>query len=106
MSAKEEEFEKAVNDPALAYRTPEDVLADPRFDRDAKREILKSWELDARELAVAESENMGGGEPNMLTRVLSALADLADEEGASGKRASTAPKVPTMHGYSPRKDLP
>ena len=49
---------------------------------------------------------MGGGEPNMLTRVLSALADLADEEGASGKRASTAPKVPTMHGYSPRKDLP
>ncbi len=106
MGLNEEELEKAIRSPTSVYHTPEDVLSDSRLDTDAKRAILKSWELDARELAVAETENMGGGEPNMLTRVLAALAALADQEGAAGERASTVSKVPTMHGHSPRKDLP
>lgn len=92
-------LEKAMRDPALFYAAPDDVVADSRLDREAKRAILKSWELDARELAVAESENMGGGEPNMLTRVLAALARI---DGSRTDAEARQSKIPTMHGNAPR----
>lgn len=99
MSKAEFTLDKAVHDPSLFYASPADVVADSRLDHEAKRAILKSWELDARALAVAETENMGGGEPNMLTRVLSALADIDD---ARTEAEARQPKVPTMHGSAPR----
>jgi hypothetical protein len=77
-----------------AYQTPDDVLADTSLSDAQKRRILESWERDARELAVAEEENMGGGEPNDLDRVLQALAKLpAPEERPRGPA--------TMHGSQP-----
>ncbi|MEQ9245636.1 MAG: hypothetical protein RLO21_06575 [Nitratireductor sp.] len=77
-----------------AYKAPADVLADPSLSDAQKRRILESWERDARELAVAEDENMGGGEPNDLDRVLQALAELpAPEERPRGPA--------TMHGRQP-----
>jgi hypothetical protein len=78
-----------------AYKAPHDVLADTALSDAQKRRILESWERDARELAVAEDESMGGGEPNDLDRVLQALAELpAPEEERSRGPA-------TMHGSQP-----
>jgi hypothetical protein len=88
------ELERAVIEPSSVYATPEDVLADSRLDDADKRRVLESWERDARELAVAEEENMAGGEPNRLGAVLEALAKLpaADER----------PRGPaTLHGSQP-----
>jgi hypothetical protein len=88
------ELERAVIEPSSVYETPEDVLADSRLDDAEKRRVLESWERDARELAVAEDENMAGGEPNRLNAVLAALAKLpaADER----------PRGPaTLHGSQP-----
>jgi len=86
--ASEAEFDRD------AYKAPEDVLADTTLSDAQKRRILESWERDARELAVAEEENMGGGEPNDLDRVLQALAKLpAPEERPRGPA--------TMHGSQP-----
>jgi hypothetical protein len=91
------ELEQAVSRPWSVYKTPEAVLADRRLDPAQKRRILESWERDSRELAVAEEENMGGGEPDMLGRVLEALSTLpaVDER----------PRGPgTKHGAQPTPD--
>lgn len=89
------DFEKAVTQPWKVYAAPEDVLKDDKLSTAEKRRILESWELDARELAVAEEENMGGGETNKLDRVVKALNALPATE-------EERPRGPaTMHGSQP-----
>lgn len=88
------ELDQALAQPWSVYDSPEDVLADTRLSDAQKRRILESWERDARELAVAEEENMGGGEPNRLDAVLQALTKLpAPDERPRGPA--------TMHGSQP-----
>lgn len=88
------ELERAVVQPWSVYKAPEEVLADSRLSDAEKRRVLESWERDARELAVAEDENMAGGEPNRLGAVLEALAKLPAED--------ERPRGPaTMHGSQP-----
>lgn len=101
MGSHSKDIERAIRSPTSVYAAPEDVLADSGLDVATRRKILKSWEVDARELAVAEAENMGGGEPNMLTRVLAALAEIDD---ARLDREARTAKVPTVHGSAPRGD--
>jgi hypothetical protein len=67
------DLERALKDPSSVYRTPRDVVADKHLDRETKLMILRQWELDARELAVAEEENMQGNGPSMLSRVLRSI---------------------------------
>lgn len=89
------DMEKAVAQPWKVYAAPEEVLTDEKLSTSEKRRILESWERDARELAVAEEENMGGGEPNMLDRVVTALTQLPAD-------AEEQPRGPaTMHGSQP-----
>ena len=73
MAQKNLDFRKAMADPRAEFGRPERLLSDPRLDREGKRAILRSWEQDERELAVAEGEGMGGGEQSMLQRVVEAL---------------------------------
>lgn len=89
------DIEKAVTQPWKVYRAPEDVLVDERLSDAEKRRVLESWEHDARELAVAEEENMGGGEPNMLDRVVTALNTLPVTEETRARGPAT------MHGNQP-----
>ena len=72
------DFEKALHDPAGAFAAPGDVVDAEGLTLDQKRQILRQWEIDARELSVAEEENMGGGETQELDRVLDALARLPE----------------------------
>ena len=73
MAIRKSDYDQALRDPKSVYDTPEQVLADPRLDRQGKRAILRTWEQDARQLLRAEEEAMTGGEPNMLRRVELAL---------------------------------
>lgn len=73
MHVRNSDYDKALRDPKSVYDTPEQVLADPRLDRQGKKAILQTWEQDAQLLLKAEDEAMGGGEPNMLRRVELAL---------------------------------
>jgi len=66
-------IEKALLDPTSVFARPADVLDDPSLSREEKIRILRRWEYDARELEVAEEENMGGGPPDQLGPVLEAL---------------------------------
>jgi hypothetical protein len=85
------DLEKALLDPGAEFASPSDVLAQAGLARDQKVEILRRWEYDARELAVAEDEGMPGAEPSLLARIRRALAALA-AEGDVGRGA------PTQHG--------
>ena len=67
----------ALLDPAAVFGSPEEVERDALLSREDKLAILKGWEEDAHELAVAEDENMAGGEPNRLAERLAALAQSA-----------------------------
>ncbi|MEQ9487413.1 MAG: hypothetical protein RIM72_00285 [Alphaproteobacteria bacterium] len=72
------EFEKAKLDPGSHFRKPGDVLASSDFSNVQKIEILRRWEYDANELAVAEEEGLTGGEPSMLEQILKALETLVE----------------------------
>ena len=71
--------EKALLDPASVFDTPEDVATCDAIDVDLKVEILRRWGYDMLELEVAEEENMTGGEPDILDRVVKALESLGVE---------------------------
>lgn len=78
-----DEFNIAVRDPSCIFANPNEVLAHKHFSREEKIQILRSWEYDMRELEVAEEENMGGGEPDILDEIHAALLSLnaQDDEG-------------------------
>ena len=73
------DFEKAIQNPGSEFTCPEDVLNQQNITREQKIKILRRWEYDARELEVAEEENMGGGPPSMLSDILAALHRLDSE---------------------------
>lgn len=70
------DMERALTDPSSVFSHPEDILQERALSRDEKLRILRRWEYDARQLQVAEEENMGGGPPNRLDEVLSVLQRL------------------------------
>lgn len=71
------EFDRAVQDPASVFAQPEDVLQDEALTREQKVEILRRWEYNASEEAVALEEGMPGDETGLLRRILIALGAVA-----------------------------
>lgn len=73
-------LEQALLDPTSVYKHPMDVVRDSSLTREQKIQILHRWEYDARELQVAEEENMpeltSEKQGSMLSRVLDALHEL------------------------------
>ena len=70
------DYDKALLDPASVFAAPEEVLERTDLSREQKIEILRRWEYDATEVAVAEEEGMVGDQPLMLRRVVLALEQL------------------------------
>lgn len=85
------DFQKALLDPTSVYQRPEEVVKDSGLSREQKIQILHRWEYDARELQVAEEENMPEltkhKKGSMLSRVLDALHALnaSTKHESSGK---------------------
>ena len=67
------DLEKALVDPASVFRTPGDVVTAEGIGDDDRIRILRRWEYDARELTVADDENMPGDSTLLLEQVLEAL---------------------------------
>jgi hypothetical protein len=87
------DIDKALVDPALVFKAPEEVVADNELSREQKIKILQRWEYDVRELQVAEEEGMEGPQPVTLDVVLRALRTL-------GAPADTERSAPTKQGGS------
>jgi hypothetical protein len=87
------DFEKALLDPSLIFKTPAEILANNDLSTEEKIKILQKWEYDARELQVAEEEGMRGPQTVSLDDVLRALRSL-------GAPADTERSAPTKQGGS------
>ena len=72
-----EKFQKALMDPQSAFEAPEKIVTARDLTTDQKVEILRRWECNAAEEAVALEEGMPGEESNMLRRILLALGEIA-----------------------------
>ncbi len=67
----------ALGEPWRAFEHPDDVLVERGLSRAEKAQILERWAEDARALAIADDEGLGGGEPNRLADVMQAKGELA-----------------------------
>ena len=92
------DFETALDGPAAAFGTPEALMQADSLSDEEKVRLLRRWEFDAREEAVAVEEGMPNAPPamehsgpDMLSRVLKALQSLTGEE--QGEQAG-----PSKHG--------
>lgn len=81
------DYEQALLDPASFFKEPEAVVERKDLTREQKIEILRRWEYDASEVAVAEEEGMIADRPLMLRRVVLALEELTG--GDEGSRSPT-----------------
>lgn len=72
------DLQQARLDPGSVFGGPEEVVEAPDLTAEQKRDILRRWEYDARGLAVAEEEGMGGGEASVLDRIEAALRALGE----------------------------
>ena len=70
------DLEQALNDPASVFGQPEEVLAQTTLSKEQKIEILRRWQYNAEEEAVALEEGMPGEETDALRQVLIALGTL------------------------------
>lgn len=67
------DFDKALVDPASVFASPDDVVTAEGLSDEDRIRILRRWEYDARELTVADEENMPGDSTALLDQVLGAL---------------------------------
>lgn len=72
-----ETLKQALADPASVFASPEEVAASAELTAEQKIEILRRWEYNASEEAVALEEGMPGEESELLTRILEALGEVA-----------------------------
>jgi hypothetical protein len=75
------DVEHVRRDPWKVFRTPKEVVNHGALSSEDKKQILETWEQDAKQLAIAESEGMSGGEPNRLSEVSDAKQQVAEREG-------------------------
>lgn len=81
------DLEQALLDPASVFESPEEVRDHTELTMAQKVEILRRWEYEESEVAVAEEEGMVDGRRPILRRILLALEDL----GAPIDTEHTAP---------------
>jgi hypothetical protein len=81
-------YEKALFRPARTFGTPQAVLEHNGLSREQKIEILRRWEYDIKEEAVAQEEGMSGRPPRHLGEIARALETLTEED-RSEKAAPT-----------------
>jgi len=72
------DLDRALLDPGAVFSAPEDVLRHSGLSREQKIKILRRWEYDEAEIAVAEEEGMPDGKPLRLRQILLALEELTD----------------------------
>ena len=96
-----EQFERALLDPQAIFDMPERVLTEPSLTKEQKIEILRRWEYNAAEEAVALEEGMPGEESDILQLVLIALGELTgplDLEHTSPSKQHGVPRAAVKKG--------
>ena len=76
MPTKTSKINKVLKNPADNFSSPQEIVQKKDLTVEQKIEILRRWEYDELEMAVAEEENMAGGPPSKLEEILAALRQL------------------------------
>jgi len=91
------DMEQALLDPGGAFGSPDAIVRNEALTREQKIELLRRWEYDARENAVALEEGMPGGESDLLRRIVLALDRLTGgidtEQAGPAKAGGGAPSA-------------
>ena len=69
-------IKQALGQPAQVFGSPENVVSDPRLDRQAKLQVLKKWLEDARADEKGKTDRMDSNGPSMLQRVEKSISRL------------------------------
>jgi hypothetical protein len=88
------DFETAMKDPAAQFASPAEIVADAGLSDAQKIALLRQWEYDESELAVATEEGMPGAERSLLQEIAAALAQLdpgGDETAPTKQRVPPSP---------------
>lgn len=86
--ARELDYDEALRDPAAHFADPASVVDAGALTTEQKIALLRQWEYDESEMAVATEEGMPGGESSVLQQIAAALAvlDAASEGTAPSKQ--------------------
>lgn len=86
--AKELDYDAALCDPASHFADPGSVVDAPGLTAEQKIALLRQWQYDESEMAVATEEGMPGGETAILQAITAALGTLesAGEDGSPSKQ--------------------
>jgi len=72
-----ERMQRALLEPETVFGSPENVVSADGYSRQEKIEILRQWDYQATEEAVALEEGMPGDDTDLLRRILKALGEIA-----------------------------
>lgn len=104
MTPRKIDFRAALDDPGALFDAPEQVLADPRLDREGKRAILRSWQRQADVPTAAAAPSAARGPASLSERLAAALAALSEPPARSGpgagRQASAHADPPSDPGES------
>lgn len=98
---KSVDIEKALMDPASVFAAPEDVIVHKALSNEQRVEILRRWQYDASEDAVATEEGMQTSSSDILYRILAALRQVkgdVDVESVAPSKHHAMPNPPAGRG--------
>jgi hypothetical protein len=74
--AKKLDYDEALRDPAAHFADPAALVDSRELTAEQKIALLRQWEYEESEMAVATEEGMPGGENSILQAITAALAVL------------------------------
>lgn len=88
------DFDKALGNPAATFASPDAIVEHPELTVSQKIALLRRWEYDENEIAVATEEGMPGAESRLLQRIAAALAVLDPDGGSTAPAKQRMPPGP------------
>lgn len=80
----ERRYDMAKDGVSKVFTRPHDIVRAPDLSPDEKRELLRDWEIDLREVLVASEEGMTRSSPGDVGEILRQVRLGLDELGARG----------------------
>jgi hypothetical protein len=75
-----------IDNPAVAFETPSDLVRDGSLTRREKKNALDTWDQDARQLMTASNEGMTGREEGLEPSDQHRMADVVRAKRALGEK--------------------
>jgi hypothetical protein len=80
-----------IDNPAVMFENPSDVVSDRSLTHDKKKEVLNTWEQDARQLMTASNEGMPGREEGLNPHDHHRMADVIRAKETLGEKPTRKP---------------